>query len=142
MTVFGRRSTRPTSVGRVPLFLASLVFVVATCAQTTSGGSASDAAAAASQSPGVPVVVKDFTLEPKEVSIPASGRSLGVSNQGPTVHNVTIRDQSGKPIAGTANLREGEHEDLAISLPAGTYVLYCSLPGHESLGIKGTLTVH
>jgi plastocyanin len=123
------------------LLLASLVIMAAACGQAASGGSASGSTPTASQTPGVPVVVKDFTLDPKNVSIPASATSLAVSNQGPTVHNVTIRDQSGKPISGTTNLREGQHEDLAISLPAGTYVLYCSLPGHESLGIKGTLTV-
>ena len=41
----------------------------------------------------------------------------------------------------TADLKEGEAETLTVEIPAGSYILFCTLPGHESLGIKGTLTV-
>ena len=67
--------------------------------------------------------------------------SLDVTNTGPTVHNVAIRDDAGAALGTTADLREGESETLVVDLPAGSYILFCSLPGHESLGIKGTLTV-
>ena len=67
--------------------------------------------------------------------------SLAVSNAGPTPHNVAIRDESGTELATTADLREGESETLTVDLSVGDYILFCSLPGHESLGIKGTLSV-
>ena len=39
------------------------------------------------------------------------------------------------------DLREGETAVLTGTLDPGTYVMFCSLPGHESLGTKGTLIV-
>ena len=46
------------------------------------------------------------------------------------------------PVVGaTKDLTSGQSETLSVDIPAGTYVMFCSLPGHESLGIKGSLTV-
>lgn len=87
-----------------------------------------------------PVIVKDFTLDPLDVVV-AGSVSLAVTNAGPTIHNVAIRDEAGTALGTTADLREGEAETLTVDLAPGTYTLFCSLPGHESLGIKGTLTV-
>lgn len=67
--------------------------------------------------------------------------SLAVTNDGPTVHNISIRDESGTVVGATKDLKTGESETLTADIPAGSYTLFCSLPGHESLGIKGTLTV-
>ena len=90
---------------------------------------------------GTPVEVLDFTLQPLTVDVTGSNVILDVTNAGPTVHNVTIRDDAGMILGATRDLREGEGETIDAEIPAGTYVLFCSLPGHESLGIKGTLTV-
>jgi plastocyanin len=128
------------------IFLCALILVVAGCSQ---GGNPSAPAASATQSPGAapttgvtatPIQVKDFTLEPKDVRI-RGVVSLAVTNDGPTIHNVTIRDASGTIMGATKDLKSGEPETLTIDLPAGTYTIFCSLPGHESLGVKGTLTV-
>lgn len=89
----------------------------------------------------VALVVKDFTLDPIDVNVDTGPFALAVSNQGPTVHNVIIRDDSGAALAGTRDLRDGESETIAVDLAPGRYVLFCSLPGHESLGIVGTLIV-
>ena len=67
--------------------------------------------------------------------------SLAETNEGPTIHNVTIRDASGTVLGATKDLKTGESETLTANIPAGAYTLFCSLPGHESLGVKGTLTV-
>ena len=67
--------------------------------------------------------------------------SLAVTNAGPTIHDLTIRDDAGKILGETEDLTAGASETLTVDLPAGTYTIFCSLPGHESLGIKGTLTV-
>ena len=49
--------------------------------------------------------------------------------------------QAGEVLMTTADLSRGEAETITAELPPGEYVTFCSLPGHESLGIKGTLTV-
>lgn len=110
---------------------------------TATGPAATGPAAtspAASQA-GTTIHVRDFTLDPGTVSIAGSTVTLAVTNDGPTVHNVKIRDASGAVLFGTQDLREGQSETISGDVAPGSYVLFCSLPGHESLGIKGTLTV-
>ena len=109
-----------------------------TSAPTTQTGAPTSAPSVAVE--GTALIVKDFTLDPLTV-MTAGSVALAVTNAGPTVHNVAIRDDAGTLLGTTADLREGESETLTADLAAGSYILFCSLPGHESLGIKGTLTV-
>ena len=109
-----------------------------TSAPTTQTGAPTSAPSVAVE--GTALIVKDFTLDRLTV-MTAGTVALAVTNAGPTVHNVAIRDDAGTLLGTTADLREGESETLTVDLAAGSYILFCSLPGHESLGIKGTLTV-
>lgn len=100
-------------------------------------------ASASSPSPAPtrsPLTVRDFTLDPTTITL-HEAVNLVVTNQGPTVHNVSIRDEAGTTLAATNDLKEGQSQPLSASLAPGTYTLFCSLPGHESLGIKGTLVI-
>ena len=109
-----------------------------TAPSESAGADASPAASAAADA--TPVIVRDFSLDPADLTVQGPV-ALEVSNEGPTVHNVSIRDGSGTFVDATADLKTGEADTLTVTIPAGTYTLYCSLPGHESLGIKGTLTI-
>jgi len=128
---------------------AALLLAVAACGG--SGGSSAPTGAAASTTPiasaasssavsSTAVHVRDFALDPADVTVQGAV-SLAVTNDGPTIHNVSIRDASGKVVGATQNLKTGQSETLTAAIPAGSYTLFCSLPGHESLGIKGTLVV-
>ncbi len=141
--------------------LAALLLTVAGCSQT--GGTSAPAPAASSSAPaasaaassdsastapassasaeGTAVTVKDFKIDPVDIKASAGTVTLVVSNAGPTVHNVAIRDASGKVLATTKDLKAGESETITAELAAGSYTTFCSLPGHESLGTKGTLEV-
>jgi plastocyanin len=134
------------------LSIALLALAVAAC-----GGAATDAPAAPTAAPtaaasaapsiepsvaldGQAVVVKDFTIEPFDVTSDPSV-ALAVTNEGPTPHNLTIRDDAGQILGATPDLSEGDAATLSVDLAPGAYVLFCSLGGHESLGMRGTLTV-
>ena len=143
------------------LILAALLLTVAGCSQT--GGTSAPASAASSSAPaasgaassdsastapassasaeGTAVTVKDFKIDPVDIKASAGTVTLDVSNAGPTIHNVAIRDASGKVLATTKDLKTGESETITAELAAGSYTTFCSLPGHESLGTKGTLEV-
>ena len=88
----------------------------------------------------ISMTVKDFRLDPRALDV-VGPIALAVTNQGPTLHNITIRAQDGTVLVGTKDLREGESEVISFDLAPGTYTTFCSLPGHESLGIVGSLTV-
>jgi len=39
------------------------------------------------------------------------------------------------------DLSTGESETISAELEPGEYTIFCSLAGHESLGMRGSLTV-
>ena len=140
---------------RIKTLVATSLLALAVVACGSSGTTPAPTAAAASPAPAstspasaapsaatqaTAVIVKDFTLDPLDVAV-AGTVSLAVTNAGPTVHNVAIRDDAGAVLGTTADLKSGASETLTVEIPAGSYILFCTLPGHESLGIKGTLTV-
>ena len=108
---------------------------------SAAASAAPSAAASTAPSNATAVIVKDFKIEPADIKVQGKAVSLAVTNQGPTIHNVTIRDASGTVIVATRDLKPGESETISATLAPGNYVLFCSLPGHESLGTKGTLEV-
>ena len=121
----------------LPLVVAGLLAVTACSSSTTASPGGAPASAAAATT----IHVKDFSLDPAAVTSTGGAVSLAVTNDGPTIHNVKIRDSAGTIVAGTKDLQPGSSETLSTKLAPGAYILFCSLPGHESLGIKGTLTV-
>jgi plastocyanin len=65
---------------------------------------------------------------------------IDFTNKSPLAHNVTIANTAGKVLGATPTFQGGSRT-LTLTLPAGTYTYYCSVPGHEQAGMKGTLTV-
>lgn len=131
----------------VPLIL-SIVAAVAVGACTPSlasqpptSSASTSSGPAASADVSATIQVMDFKLDPATITVKGTVLSLAVTNNGPTIHNVTIRQGSGPELFGTADLKAGESETVVHAIAPGTYVLYCDLPGHESLGVVGTLTV-
>jgi plastocyanin len=66
---------------------------------------------------------------------------IDFTNSSPLPHNVTVANSSGKVLGATPTFAGGT-KTLTLTLPPGTYTYYCSVPGHEAAGMKGTLTVH
>ena len=119
------------------------VLALAACTPSTGSQGTGTGTGAPAVSPDVSATIQvlDFKLDPSSLSVTGTTLALAVTNAGPTVHNVTVRDAAGTVLFGSKDLREGESETVTHAIAPGTYVLFCSLAGHESLGIKGTLTV-
>jgi len=66
--------------------------------------------------------------------------TIDFTNASPLPHNVTIANAAGKVLGATKTFQGGT-KTLSLNLPPGTYTFYCSVPGHEQAGMKGTLTV-
>ena len=108
---------------------------------TAATGSTSSGGPAATGDMSATIHVMDFKLDSASISVAGTVLSLAVTNDGPTIHNVTVRDGSGAVLFGSKDLREGESETITHAIAPGSYTVFCSLPGHESLGVKGTLAV-
>ena len=93
----------------------------------------------AASSPGAgsgPARLADFEIKLPQQPISAGSVELAVRNDGPTIHNLSIRDASGTLLLRTPDLDPGAVATLSGQLAPGRYVAFCSVPGHESLGMK------
>jgi plastocyanin len=61
------------------------------------------------------------------------------TNKGMIPHNFKV-ERGTKKLGGTKTITKGV-TTATLSLKRGTYVFYCSVPGHEAAGMKGKLTV-
>jgi plastocyanin len=57
-------------------------------------------------------------------------------NESPIQHNIALKGGATGPVVGS-----GGTSTFTATLKAGSYEFYCSVPGHEAGGMKGTLTV-
>lgn len=70
---------------------------------------------------------------------PAGKVTIVLTNESPVPHDVAIE---GNGVDVKSDLvSNGETTTVSATLAAGTYTFYCTVPGHEDAGMKGTLTV-
>ena len=78
-----------------------------------------------------------FTKETLEA--PAGAITLVMENPSAIEHNIAVRgegvDEQGEVVG------QGDESTVTAELQPGEYEFYCSVPGHEAAGMKGTLTV-
>jgi plastocyanin len=75
-------------------------------------------------------------------SVSAGELVVELDNQGEDPHNLNLQLADGQgPELHVGEIGSQKRVSARFTLPAGTYRLFCSLPGHEELGMKATLTV-
>jgi plastocyanin len=69
----------------------------------------------------------------------AGSVTLEMPNKASITHDISVKgngiDQKGPQVG------QGGTSKVTVDLKPGTYTFYCSVPGHEAGGMKGTLTV-
>ncbi len=74
------------------------------------------------------------------LSAKAGKVSIAYTNMSPLAHNLTVESSAGKILGATPTF-QGATKMLTLTLKAGTYKFFCSVPGHRQAGMEGTLTV-
>lgn len=96
---------------------------------------------AAVASPDLPegevFVAQDILYAQAPETVPTGDLTFVLENQGQIEHNVVMEDLGDELIVEAA---PGEVETGDVTLEAGDYVYYCSIPGHREAGMEGTLT--
>lgn len=85
----------------------------------------------------ITVVATEYAFDPPDVSIEAdTATTIALDNQGIIEHDWTI-DELDVHIVTNA----GETAEATLTAAAGTYEVYCSVPGHRDQGMEGVVTV-
>jgi uncharacterized cupredoxin-like copper-binding protein len=119
----------------VPTEVRILAVLIAAAAASGCGGD--------SEEPAGPmtavVTMSERKFTPSEVNA-AADEPLAVRNAGNVGHDLKLR-RDGREAGGTLVLNPGETQQLDVLFDPGDYEMYCSVPGHEEAGMKGTFTV-
>jgi plastocyanin len=112
----------------------AVVLLLAGCG----GGSSSSGQPAGS----IKVTLTEFKFDPSTITHASGNIVFWLVNSGTTQHDLAIRDSSSKTIAQSELVSAGDTFEFTVNgIAAGTYAFFCTQPGHEASGMKGTLTV-
>ena len=78
-------------------------------------------------------VEKTLSAKPGELSI-------AFTNDSPIAHNVAVDESKGNQLV-ESEIVTGSSTSAQFTAKPGKYTYYCTLPGHEEAGMKGTLTI-
>jgi FtsP/CotA-like multicopper oxidase with cupredoxin domain len=114
--------------------------VAAACGGGDAPAAGEAQAATAAEPVAVEVMLSDFAIEPADIEVSAgTDITFTVMNHGPSPHTFGI--VVGGETIETANIDADASATLEVpALEAGTYDTLCTVPGHDQLGMVGTLT--
>ena len=82
------------------------------------------------------VDLEDTAFVPEELEVPAGPTAFYVANEDLFWHTFTIEGTDVDVRLSSRGTRRVE-----VDLAPGTYAIVCDIPGHESVGMTGTLEV-
>jgi plastocyanin len=101
-------------------------------------GEAKPGEAPAGQPAGtIPVVEKEYSITLASDTLEAGKVEFDVDNQGKIQHDLAVAGTKAK----TPLIDPGKKVSLDADLKPGKYKVFCTVPGHEQLGMKQEVTV-
>jgi FtsP/CotA-like multicopper oxidase with cupredoxin domain len=120
----------------------SLTLLLAACTGDDGGEAAGASEPQAAGAPAnIAVVLSDFAIQPDLISaVPGQPLVFDVANNGNAPHTFAV--DTGTGVEATQELQPGQTATLQVpALDAGDYKIYCTVSGHEDLGMVGSLAV-
>ena len=111
-----------------------------TTAETTTAQTSTEATTTTAPKPAatkVPVSETEFKITAGSTDFKAGEITFEAKNDGKIPHDLAIKGTSDK----TKLISAGGTAELKVTLKAGKYELYCTVPGHEAAGMKLNITV-
>ena len=115
-------------------------YVASAIGKPAEGGTAGPSGSAEANAQNVVSIPTDpsgqLAYQVKSATAKAGKVTLESKNDATVPHNIAIKgDREGPVVQG------GKTSEVSANLKAGKYEFYCSVPGHEQAGMKGSLTV-
>jgi nitrite reductase (NO-forming) len=120
----------------------ALLPVLAACTTATATKSSDGAASGSTATQQLTVKAMDtMKFDPPTLNAKA-GQPIQVTldNTGALVHDFSITEGVSQPVKSIAQPGQKAVATFTIDKP-GTYTYFCSQPGHEQAGMKGTITI-
>jgi plastocyanin len=120
----------------------ALLPVLGACSPSTATKPSDGAASGSATTQQLTVKALDsMKFDPPTLTAKA-GQPIQVTldNTGQTLHDFSIAEGVSQPVKDTAQPGQKAVTTFTIDKP-GTYTYFCSQPGHEQAGMKGTLTI-
>ena len=122
-------------------FFAMLTAVIVFGVESEAKGAEAPAAGSAPASAPIPVRESEFKIALPAAKVPAGKVVFAVKNAGKIQHDLVVSGPGVTGAAKTPLLDAGASAKLTVTLGAGSYTLYCSVPGHRAAGMVAKLTV-
>jgi uncharacterized cupredoxin-like copper-binding protein len=87
----------------------------------------------------IDIAESEFKIEPADPTAQAGEVTFAITNEGSAPHNLEVEGNGVEEVSKT--IEGGQATDLTVDLEAGTYEIYCAIPGHREQGMEGELTV-
>jgi uncharacterized cupredoxin-like copper-binding protein len=130
---------------RIPLLHSAATLAVAAVLAAGCGGSGGGGGSSSASTPAnaqvVEIDVADSGFAFAKTTATANAGTVELKSKNPqsVTHDISIKgngvDEQGNQVSS------GGVSTVTADLKPGTYTFYCSVPGHEEAGMKGTLTV-
>ncbi len=122
-------------------FFAMVTAVVVFGAETEAKGAEAPAASSAPAAAPIPFGETEFKIALPAAKVPAGKVTFAVQNAGKIQHDLVVSGPGVTGAAKTPLINAGQSAKLTVTLAAGSYTLYCSVPGHRAAGMVAKLTV-
>ena len=111
-------------------------------ATTTAAAPSTTATTPATGGHTIAVNESEFKIQlPPAQTLAAGAYTFDVHNDGKLPHDLAIEGPNLSGTQKTSLISPGKDATLSVSLSAGSYTLYCTVPGHRSAGMVAKLTV-
>ncbi|HZO59399.1 MAG TPA: plastocyanin/azurin family copper-binding protein [Solirubrobacterales bacterium] len=115
-------------------------YVASAIGKPAEGGAAGPSGTAEANARNVVEIPADpggqLLFQAKSATAKAGEVTLASKNDSTVPHNIAIKGEGEGPV-----VQGGKTSEVSADLKAGRYEFYCSVPGHEQAGMKGSLTV-
>lgn len=122
-------------------FFAMLSAIIVFGVESEAKGAEKPAASSAAPAHTVAVSETEFKIALPAAKVPAGKVTFAVKNAGKIQHDLAV---TGPGVSGTPKtplINAGQSAKLTVTLTAGSYTLYCTVPGHRAAGMVAKLTV-
>ena len=123
------------------LFFAMLTAVIVFGVESEAKGGEKSPGTAAPAGQTVAVSETEFKITAPAQKVAPGKVTFAVKNAGKIGHDLVVSGPGVTGTAKTALLSPGQSAKLAVTLGAGSYTLYCSVPGHRAAGMVAKLSV-